>query len=443
MILEEILEVGAHRPVAHAKSLRDLFIGQPRGGQVQNLRLTWRYARTIATPRELVADVVTLTTVRQGPITRCLCVPRIRYHARCTIRWYVRGTSSLTGWVGELNVGPVDNVTTVGGQSAISAPISSEQQRWLAALYEANFAAVSRRCGAILRSGDEAADAVHEVFLIALNSLAPDTEAKRARAWLLTVAQNHCVDVLRRQQRFGRALVKLGADRDARGDLEAGVVDRDFVDGLLRQLSLRERLALWQSAVEHRSLADIATGLQLSYAAAAQVVHRARRHALRLGAGIAAILVVLRPARVVRRVLERMTDGQSLLAAHRAIALAALPVVAALSMQSSTATGTAQPPAPAVATAATLVNSGGLPAPAGLGALLAPLNGASDQLAAGTAGMTPSAGIPSAGIPSVATPTLKSLVDRVAQSTSQVASSIPPVPAAPLPPVPSLPPIGH
>jgi RNA polymerase sigma factor (sigma-70 family) len=337
----------------------------------------------------------------------------------------------------------VDNVTTVGGQSAISAPISSEQQRWLAALYEANVAAVSRRCGAILRSGDEAADAVHEVFLIALNSLAPDTEAKRARAWLLTVAQNHCVDVLRRQQRFGRALVKLGADRDARGDLEGGVVDRDFVDGLLRQLSLRERLALWQSAVEHRSLADIATGLQLSYAAAAQVVHRARRHALRLGAGIAAILVVLRPARVVRRVLERMTDGQSLLAAHRAIALAALPVVAALSMQSSTATGTAQPPAPAVAPAATLVNSGGLPAPAGLGALLAPLNGASDQLAAGTAGLTPSAGIPSAGIPSVATPTLKSLVDRVAQSTSQVASSIPPLPAAPLPPVPSLPPIGH
>jgi RNA polymerase sigma factor (sigma-70 family) len=332
----------------------------------------------------------------------------------------------------------VDNVTTVGGQSAISAPISAEQQRWLAALYEANVAAVSRRCGAILRSGDEAADAVHEVFLIALNSLAPDTEAKRARAWLLTVAQNHCVDVLRRQQRFGRALVKLGADRDARGDLEAGVVDRDFVDGLLRQLSLRERLALWQSAVEHRSLADIATGLQLSYAAAAQVVHRARRHALRLGAGIAAILVVLRPARVVRRVLERMTDGQSLLAAHRAIALAALPVVAALSMQSSTATGTSQPPAPAVATAATLVTSGGVPAPAGLGALLAPLNGASDQLAAGTAGL-----IPSPGIPSVATPTLKSLVDRVAQSTSQVASSIPPVPAAPLPPVPSLPPIGH
>jgi hypothetical protein len=29
LILEEILEVGAHRPVAHAKSLRDLFIGQP------------------------------------------------------------------------------------------------------------------------------------------------------------------------------------------------------------------------------------------------------------------------------------------------------------------------------------------------------------------------------------------------------------------------------
>jgi RNA polymerase sigma factor (sigma-70 family) len=335
--------------------------------------------------------------------------------------------------------------------------MSAEQQRWLAALYEANFAAVFKRCGAILRSGDDAADAAHEVFLIALNSLAPDTEAKRARAWLLTVAQNHCVDLLRRRRRFGRALVTLGADRDARGDLEAGVVDRDFVDGLLRQLSLRERLALWQSAVEHRSLADIATGLQLSYAAAAQVVHRARQHAVRLGAGIAAILAVLRLPRMLRRALDRMaplrTDAQSLLDAHRLMALAALPVIAAISLQSSTATGTAQQPAPAVAAPAAAATSSGLAAPGGLGALLAPLSvGSGSQRAAGPAGL-----IPSTSIPSVPAPTLESLADRVARSAGQLVSPVPtagvvgsvpstslPLPVAPgLPPVPSLPPVGH
>src|SRR3989440_11776864 len=126
--------------------------------------------------------------------------------------------------------------------------MSAEQQRWLAGLYEANFAAVVRRCRVLLKSAEDAADAAHEVFLIALNSLAPDTEAKRARAWLLTVAHNHCLDLLRRRRRLGRALVTLGANPDAGSDLEAGIVDRDYVQGLLRQLSLRERLGLGESA---------------------------------------------------------------------------------------------------------------------------------------------------------------------------------------------------
>ena len=84
--------------------------------------------------------------------------------------------------------------------------MSAEQQRWLAELYESNFAAVFKRCGALLKSSEDAADAAHEVFLIALNSLAPEADDKRSRAWLLTVAQNHCLDLLRRRKRFGRAL---------------------------------------------------------------------------------------------------------------------------------------------------------------------------------------------------------------------------------------------
>jgi RNA polymerase sigma-70 factor (ECF subfamily) len=319
--------------------------------------------------------------------------------------------------------------------------MSSEQQRWLAALYEANFAAVFKRCGAILKSGEDAADAAHEVFLIALNSLAPDTEEKRARAWLLTVAHNHCLDLLRRRQRFGRALLTLGADHDARGDLEAGVVDRDFVDGLLRQLSVRERFALWQSAVEHRSLADIATGLQLSYTAAAQVVHRARQRAVRLAASVAAILAVLRFPRLARRVIARMaalpTEGESLLAAHRAMALAALPVIAALSIQSSSASSMSPALTAPVATAAAASNTAGPAVPGGLGSLLAPLQSASNrQGIAGRAGL-----VAPGGLPSVATPTLPSL----APATGSLGS----VPSLPVPiavpsvlPTPSLPPIG-
>ena len=348
------------------------------------------------------------------------------------------------------------SVRPVGDRYAYTAPMSAEQRRWLSALYESNFAAVLKRCGAILKSAEDAADAAHEVFLIALNSLAPDTDEKRARAWLLTVAHNHCLDLLRRRRRLGRALLTLGTNPDAGSDLEAGIVDRDFVQGVLGQLSLRERLALWQSAVEHRPLADIATGLQLSYAAAAQVVHRARQRALRLAASVAAILAVLRFPRVARRVLDRTVafrpETESLLAARRVIALAAMPVIAGLALQSSTASSTSPGLKAAVTT----------PAAA---SLLAPPGGASDRLGIAVAGITGVAGTAgSAGLnapvarSSEGTPTLKSLADGVQQSIGQLVPNIPlagsaaTVPSAPslavpavptVPPVPSLPPIGH
>jgi len=330
--------------------------------------------------------------------------------------------------------------------------MSAEQQRWLAGLYEANFAAVVRRCRVLLKSAEDAADAAHEVFLIALNSLAPETEEKRARAWLLTVAHNHCLDILRRRKRFGRVLVTLGTT-EAGDDLEAGVVDRDFVDGVLRQLSVRERLALWQSAVEHRPLADIATGLQLSYAAAAQVVHRARQHAVRLAASVAAVLAVLRFPRAIRRLLARfqLTDAEPMLAAQRVLALAALPVVAAVAFHSSTATGTSQAAKPLVVTSTAGGNSATDLAPGSVAGLLAPLRGGDRP--GGT-----SIFIAPAAIPPIASSTVKSLTDRIEQSVGQLVPgaavpgtarvpAVPPLPSVPpvpsIPPGPSLPPPGH
>src|SRR2546423_13985373 len=124
--------------------------------------------------------------------------------------------------------------------------MSAEQRRWLSALYESNFAAVLKRCGAILKSGEDAADAAHEVFLVALNSLEPDTEERRARAWLLTVAHNHCLDLLRRRRRLGRALLTLGADPDAGRGLGTGIRRRGFRRGGLRQRSPRQRPTLWE-----------------------------------------------------------------------------------------------------------------------------------------------------------------------------------------------------
>src|ERR1700737_4588065 len=156
-------------------------------------------------------------------------------------------------------------------------------------LYHANHAAVLRVCSSILRNPEDAADAAQEVFVIALESLDLTARRSAARAWLLTVARNHCLDLLRRRKRLGKALVTLGPDAGRGTDMETAVANRDFVSIVFQQLSSRERQALWQSAVESRPLGDIGVRLRLSYMAAAQVLRRARRHALQVAARVAVV----------------------------------------------------------------------------------------------------------------------------------------------------------
>jgi RNA polymerase sigma-70 factor (ECF subfamily) len=282
-------------------------------------------------------------------------------------------------------------------------------------LYLANRAAVFRVCSNILRNADDAADATQEVFVIALESLDPNAKSGAARAWLLTVARNHCLDLLRRRKRLGKALVTLGPDDGRPTDIETAVADRDFVDAVFKQLSRRERQALWQSAVESRPLADIASGLRLSYMAAAQVLHRARRRAVQAAARVAVVFGIFQ--------LGRQRPGAGpLLTAQRVAALAAVPLIA-VSLNASS------PVARPVSTAPPAVSS---VAPA---AVAAP-NPATQAL--------PSLGGLTAQTPG-STATLKSATDTVGQLL-RLLPSVPPMVAKPpalpsVPPLPSPPPV--
>jgi RNA polymerase sigma-70 factor (ECF subfamily) len=197
-------------------------------------------------------------------------------------------------------------------------------------LYHANYAAVLRVCSSILRNPEDAADAAQEVFLIALQSVDATARGSAARGWLLTVARNHCFDLLRRRKRLAKALVTLGSDVGRGTDMETAVADRDFVDIVFKQLTKHERQALWQSAVESRPLADIAGRLRLSYMAAAQLLHRARRHAMQVAARVAVVFGVFRLGR------HRPGAG-SVLTATRLAAAAAVPLIL-VSLQSSSPT---------------------------------------------------------------------------------------------------------
>jgi RNA polymerase sigma-70 factor (ECF subfamily) len=230
------------------------------------------------------------------------------------------------------------------------------RDRMIDDLYQANRAAVLRVCSSILRNADDAADATQEVFVIALESLDASAKPGAARAWLLTVARNHCLDLLRRRKRLGKALTTLGPD-DGRGtDLETAVADRDFVDVVFRQLTKRERQALWQSAVESRPLADIASGLRLSYMAAAQVLHRARRHAAKAASRVAVVFGIFQIGR------QRPAVGPLLTASRLAAAVAVPLIVVSLSGSNPRPQPAAAAPAVVTASGPASVVGGSLPA---------------------------------------------------------------------------------
>jgi RNA polymerase sigma factor (sigma-70 family) len=243
--------------------------------------------------------------------------------------------------------------------------LTPDQERWLAELYEAHAPAVQRLCWRMLSNPQDAADACHEVFLrVARLQPQPNT-----RAWLLAVARNYCIDQIRRQKRFNTALTHIGRDFRPEVDPESSVVDRDTVDVIFKQLNERERIVLWQTAVEHRPLAEIADGLHLNYMAAGQVVSRARKHALILAAKVAAVFVLF------RLITRRLNPSPVGAAAGWGLVAVVVPIVA-LSVQPSSSAAAphaqlAAQPAPAanrgVATGASgaSTTTNALPLPAG------------------------------------------------------------------------------
>ncbi len=213
----------------------------------------------------------------------------------------------------------------------------------------------------------------------------------------------------------------LGADTNTRTDLETAVADRDFVDVVFKQLTKREREALWQSAVESRPVADIATRLQLSYMAAAQVLHRARQHAVKAAGRVAVVFGIFR--------LGRQRSGAGLLlSAQRLAAAAAVPLIV-VSMNASSPKPQPTPATPSV-----------LSVPAASAVSSVPHTGVGD-LSGSLPGLTPNPDslLPgSAGTLNAATGRIEELVKQL-RSVIASPSALPSLPALPSPSLPGVP----
>ena len=194
----------------------------------------------------------------------------------------------------------------------------------LADLYEAHHGAVFRQCLAHLKDREEAADAAHDVFAKAARFGTAFEPDERSRAWLLTVARNHCIDLLRRRHRLSGALLRLEPDSDRTADPERTTIDRHLIHAVLDPLTPRDRQLLWESAVERRPLREIAAELRLSYLATAQALRRARQRAGAIAARVAAVVGIL----------GRRRGGSALPVTREALLAGVVPLLV-LSSQSS------------------------------------------------------------------------------------------------------------
>ncbi|MEC8068259.1 MAG: sigma-70 family RNA polymerase sigma factor, partial [Actinomycetota bacterium] len=156
-------------------------------------------------------------------------------------------------------------------------------QRALGDIYERYGDRVYDLCFAMLRSGDDAADAYQDTFLTAANKLDQLRDTERLRSWLYSVARNQCRARLRARKRstpVDDAGVDVGTEVDMTADL-----GRDELRTLLTEASAglneREREVLdlhMRHELEGEELADaLGVSVQNAYKLVQRVRDRVER----------------------------------------------------------------------------------------------------------------------------------------------------------------------
>jgi RNA polymerase sigma factor (sigma-70 family) len=130
-------------------------------------------------------------------------------------------------------------------------------------------------CASILHDRDDAADAVQNTMVKALNALDGERRHIALRPWLYRIAHNESVDLLRRSRPESEPEGEVVAMADVEGD--AATRDRlRTVLSDIQQLPERQRGALVMRELSGLSYSDIADALETTPAGAKQAVYDAR-----------------------------------------------------------------------------------------------------------------------------------------------------------------------
>lgn len=148
----------------------------------------------------------------------------------------------------------------------------------IVARYEAPLVAFARQT--LGGAHHDAEEAVQDAFVRALSSLRAHPEREIAlKPWLYTIVRNACLDRLRRPQRTVDLAAMEPVLSDLGGDPAAHLARQEQVRSLvedLRDLPVRQRVALVRHELEGRSHEAIAAELQVSVGASKALVCRAR-----------------------------------------------------------------------------------------------------------------------------------------------------------------------
>ncbi|HSN91210.1 MAG TPA: sigma-70 family RNA polymerase sigma factor [Anaeromyxobacteraceae bacterium] len=178
---------------------------------------------------------------------------------------------------------------SVSGDGALARSAARGDRRAFGRLVDQHQRSVYGLCMRLLRDGEEARDAAQETFVRAWAALATYDPSQAFAPWLLRIARNHCLDVLRRRIPAGRR-VELDADPadgaperelpDAAAPAADEVVERRqtaaSLEVAVEALPANYREVVHLFHVEQLSYKEIASTLDVPIGTVMTWLHRAR-----------------------------------------------------------------------------------------------------------------------------------------------------------------------
>jgi len=177
----------------------------------------------------------------------------------------------------------------MGPELQVIAGGKPDPREVLRELYERYGPAVRSRCRYVLKDSAEAEDAMHEVFAKAFANLQGYRAQASPLTWLVQIATNHCLNLLRANKAAWRDEVQRMARLEpvASGSAAPSFEGRDLVRALLGEFDQETQAAAIHYYVDEMTLEEVASAIGRSVPTVrkrlADFASAARAHLTRLG----------------------------------------------------------------------------------------------------------------------------------------------------------------